>query len=182
MKKLEGCVIVAHNAAFDRRMITQSCDGQLLPPIQPWLCTFRHLSQRMLPLSHHKLADVCGYYGININSAHRASGDVEALAKALPRLLSDAERVHGVRTWGDLQAFIQKKPSKQLKPVVVQPAAGGGTGSSSAPICCSSSNGAAVDGNSSRAEGVAAPKPYDAAAPCGEHPFDSSTKKWNGNM
>jgi DNA polymerase-3 subunit epsilon len=105
-QQLEGCVIVAHNASFDQRLIVQSCEGQLLPPIQPWLCSWRDLSKRLLPsLASHKLVDICGYYGISI-SAHRARGDVEALAKALPRLFADAERLHGIRTWGDLQQFI----------------------------------------------------------------------------
>jgi hypothetical protein len=181
VQQLEGCVIVAHNAAFDRRLITQSCEGQLPPPIQPWLCTWKDLSSRLLPLASHKLADVCGHYGICINSAHRASGDVEALAKALPCLFADAERRHGIRTWGDLQQFIAQQPSKRhtLGSVPVAGAASGASsssGSSEILNCSSHFNGDSNDISPNP------PTPYDARAPCGAHEWDSATRKWNGNV
>ena len=191
MKQLEGCVIVAHNASFDRRLITQSCDGHMLPPIQPWLCSLNDLSKRILPLARHKLVDVCGHYGISINSAHSASGDVEALAKALPHLLADAERVHGVRTWGDLQRFIGQR-SKKLKPIAAVPVAGGAAGGGGSSSSSSSSTSSSSSSSSSSSCGGSAnisdmsiaspPRPYDASAPCGAHEWDTPTRKWNGNM
>jgi hypothetical protein len=206
MKQLEGCVIVAHNASFDERLIMQSCDGQLLPPVQPWLCSWRDLSQRMLSLPSHKLVDVCAHYGISITSAHRASGDVEALAKAMPHLIADAERLHGIRTWGDLQKFLQK-PSKTPSPSAVGRAAGGVAIDAAAPCgqhpwdTVHSSQAAAAalpivaaaapsrpaapafDINLiNNAKDVRLPKPYDAAAPCGQHPWDTRLRKWNGNL
>lgn len=172
-EQLQACVIVAHNAAFDAKMIMQSCDGQLVPPIQPWLCTLL-LSRRLLPLSQHKLSNICDYYGISINSAHRASGDVEALAKVLPQLLACAGRLHGIRTWGELQSFIQK-PAKKCAPAisgVVNAVSGGNCGGGS------NAGASAL----SRSDMMSPPKPYDASAPCGAHEWDSRTRKWNGNM
>ena len=112
MRELQGCVVVAHNARFDSKMITQSCDGVLAPPMQPWLCSLG-LSQRLLNLQscvaacsfprqtcvavvknaqvfnvslfdrcdRYTLAQVCNHYGIVLDCAHRAGGDVKALAK-----------------------------------------------------------------------------------------------------
>jgi DNA polymerase III alpha subunit (gram-positive type) len=182
MQQLQGCVIVAHNAAFDRRLVMQSCEGQLLPPMQPWLCTWRDLSKRLLPsLASHKLIDVCGHYGISMNSAHRASGDVEALAKVLPRLFKDAE-LRGIRTWGELQQFIGQKPSKSLAPssVIV---AGAASGASSSSSSSSYNKNPQLNGNVGSSDTSRnPPAPYDARAPCGAHEWDSATRKWNGNM
>ena len=190
MEQLEGCVIVAHNAAFDEKMIMQSCDGHLVPPIQPWLCSLR-LSQRLLPLPGHKLSDLCDYFGISLNCAHRASGDVEALAKVLPRLLELCERLHGIRTWGELQRFIQRPAVSGARPSSSRPASAQSAhppfpppddASPCAHACGGGSNHAAAAAPACVPPIMNPPTPYDASAPCGEHEWDSRTRKWNGNL
>jgi hypothetical protein len=178
----------------------------------------------MLSLSSHKLVDVCAHYGISITSAHRASGDVEALAKVMPYLIADAERLHGIRTWGDLQRFLQK-PSKTPAPSAAGRTAAGVAGGGgvavlasvhsspivSSSVCCQQHQPAAAAAAAlpivaapapapapapvlcgggggininliNNAKDVTLPKPYDAAAPCGQHPWDTPHRKWNGNL
>ena len=192
---LEGSVIVAHTSHFDERLIRQSC-GELPPPAQPWLCSCQ-LSRRLLPeLVSHKLADVCGHYGITINSAHRAGGDVAALASVLPHLLRDAKS-RGIETWEQLQQFMQNRRAAQraLTPIAgggaAAPIAGGGAAAISRPGGSSSSvrgsgNSDSQNNNNgsggSRNSPLSPPPPFDASAPRGTHPWDSAARKWNGNM
>jgi DNA polymerase III epsilon subunit-like protein len=178
---LEGSVIVAHTSHFDERLIRQSC-GELPPPAQPWLCSCK-LSRRLLPeLVSHKLADVCGHYGITINSAHRAGGDVAALASVLPHLLRDAKS-RGIQTWEQLQQFMQNRRTA--------PIAGGGAAAISRPGGSSSSvrgsgNSDSQNNNNgsggSRNSPLNPPAPFDASAPRGTHPWDSAARKRNGSM
>jgi hypothetical protein len=189
---LEGSVIVAHTSHFDERLIRQSC-GELPPPAQPWLCSCK-LSRRLLPeLVSHKLADVCGHYGITINSAHRAGGDVAALASVLPHLLRDAKS-RGIQTWEQLQQFMQNRRTAPIDgggAAAAAPIAGGGAAAISRPGGSSSSvrgsgNSDSQNNNNgsggSRNSPLNPPAPFDASAPRGTHPWDSAARKWNGNM
>ena len=77
--RLYGAVLVAHNLAFDARMLTNEYDrlGARLVP-GDGVCTLR--------LGGGKLADVCRLCGIELTHAHRALGDARATARALLQL------------------------------------------------------------------------------------------------
>jgi DNA polymerase III epsilon subunit-like protein len=57
------------------------------------------------------MPDICRHYGVVNRDAHRASGDVEALAECFPRLLTTLQHRHNVHTWGQLQRFMGEGPT-----------------------------------------------------------------------
>jgi hypothetical protein len=111
---------------------------------------------------HATMPDICRHYGVVIRDSNRASRDVEALAEWFPHLLTTLQHQHNVHTWGQLQRFMDQEDG-----------GGGGVGVG------------ATAGNPLGEVLQTLPQnspPYDAAAPLGSHPFDSPTRKWNGNM
>ena len=60
---------------------------------------------------HAAMPDICRHYGVVNRDAHRASGDVEALAECFPRLLTTLQHHHNVHTWGQLQRFMGEGPT-----------------------------------------------------------------------
>lgn len=72
--------LIAHNAAFDRRVLTACCEANDLPvPDTPFLCTLRG-ARKGLKLPRYSLNVVCGHFGIDLNHHHAAS---DALACGL---------------------------------------------------------------------------------------------------
>ena len=157
---------------------------------------------------HAAMPDICRHYGVVIRDAHRASGDVEALAEVFPRLLTTLQHHHNVHTWGQLQRFMDKGKPKPKQPKSGQPTTAPTappTASQTAPVSLPAVNPHQSQRGGGRGGGGAAAAagnplhtshpqvspaqtcpqnspPYDAAAPLGSHPFDSPTRKWNGNM
>ncbi|WP_420130646.1 PolC-type DNA polymerase III, partial [Longimicrobium sp.] len=84
---LEGCVFVAHNAAFDWRFVSHELNmatGMTLSGRQ--LCTVR-LSRRLLPqLPSRSLDGLAHWFGLEVENRHRALDDAVATAKVLIRL------------------------------------------------------------------------------------------------
>lgn len=79
-ERLYGAVVVAHNLAFDARMLVNEF-ARLNATLAPGdgLCTLR--------IGGGKLADVCDAYGVKLTHAHRALGDARATAQLLARVL-----------------------------------------------------------------------------------------------
>jgi DNA polymerase III subunit epsilon len=95
---LEGRVLVAHNAAFDRRVLRQAFERAGLewsnPPV---LCTVQ-LARRLLPLQRRRgLAMLAEALGIDVPIVHRALPDAESCGRVLcalfPRLCAHAGTV-----------------------------------------------------------------------------------------
>jgi DNA polymerase III epsilon subunit family exonuclease len=109
---LEGCVFVAHNAAFDWRFVShemQMATGMTLSGRQ--LCTVR-LSRRLLPqLPSRSLDGLAHWFGLEIESRHRALDDAVATAKVLIRLL-DLLEDQGVTDWDGLQALLRRRKKR----------------------------------------------------------------------
>lgn len=97
-ERLEGRVLVAHNAAFDRRVLRQAfARAGLRWPDPPAICTLA-LARRLLPLQRRrKLGEVAEALGIEVETAHRALADAETcgrvLCALLPRLCAQAATV-----------------------------------------------------------------------------------------
>jgi DNA polymerase III subunit epsilon len=94
-EQLEGRVLVAHNAPFDRRVLRRGFELIGLEwPNPPVLCTAA-LSRKLLPLQNRRgLTVLAGALGIEVGVAHRALADAETCARVLcamfPRLCANA--------------------------------------------------------------------------------------------
>ncbi len=86
--RLAGRVIVAHNAAFDRRMLNQELKSHQKPELPEGLCTYK--------LTRLKLIDACRQHGVALRDHHSALADARAtaalFAKVWPTMTSDAQQ------------------------------------------------------------------------------------------
>jgi DNA polymerase-3 subunit epsilon len=79
---LSGRVLVAHNAAFDRRVLAQAFHRAEVPwPDPPALCTVA-LARRFAPLARQRrLAALADALGVEVETTHRALADAETCAR-----------------------------------------------------------------------------------------------------
>lgn len=87
LARLDGAVIVAHNAVFEERFLAAELAriGLETPPL-PALCSL-WLGQQTFDTPNHKLGTLAEHAGIPLVDAHAALGDVRATAALLPRML-----------------------------------------------------------------------------------------------
>src|SRR5689334_6331664 len=107
-KLLQGRVLVAHNAAFDKRVLRQAFARAALDwPDPPVLCTVA-LARRFAPLQRRRgLASLADALGIEVGETHRALPDAETCARVLCALLP---RLHAAAfTIGDALAAVRPK-------------------------------------------------------------------------
>ncbi|MGI5399868.1 DEDDh family exonuclease [Streptomyces sp. CA-135486] len=96
-QRLEGRVLVAHNAIFDWSMIAREyARAQRTAPTRQRLCTIALSKELRLPLPNHKLASLAAHYGVVQQRAHHALDDARVLAEAFRPSLHTAAR-DGVR-------------------------------------------------------------------------------------
>ena len=93
LKRFENRIIVAHHAAFEDKFLAAEFKraGIKLPPL-PALDTL-WLSRESLDLPNFKMQTVLQHFGIEEIDLHTALGDVRALNKILPTLLSQASTI-----------------------------------------------------------------------------------------
>lgn len=93
LSRLEGAVVVAHNADFEERFLQAEFAraGIRVGPL-PALCSLR-LARRTIPAPNHKLATLCRHHGIPLMDGHAALGDVRAVAQLLPGMLTAHPRL-----------------------------------------------------------------------------------------
>ncbi|MFO7746129.1 MAG: exonuclease domain-containing protein, partial [Psychroflexus sp.] len=83
----EGCIIVAHNAKFDYRMLRLEFDRLGYAFERETLCTVK-LSKKLLPgFDSYSLGKLVKNLGIPITDRHRANGDALATVKLFKLLL-----------------------------------------------------------------------------------------------
>ncbi|MGW3108667.1 DEDDh family exonuclease [Streptomyces sp. 3213.3] len=81
--RLEGRVLVAHNAVFDWQMIAREyARVQIDPPVRQRLCTIALSKELALPLPNHKLESLAAHFGVVQQRAHHALDDARVLAEA----------------------------------------------------------------------------------------------------
>jgi len=84
----EGCIIVAHNAQFDYRILSLEFERLGYPFERKSLCTVA-LSQELLPgHKSYSLGKLTRALGIPISDRHRANGDAMATVKLFKLLLA----------------------------------------------------------------------------------------------
>ena len=97
-RRLQGRVMVAHNASFDRRVLRQAFARIGLDWTDPPLICTAALARAMLPLQRvRRLGAVADALGIDVAIAHRALADAITCARVLcalfPRLCANAVTV-----------------------------------------------------------------------------------------
>ncbi|WP_103502225.1 MULTISPECIES: DEDDh family exonuclease [Streptomyces] len=96
-RRLEGRVLVAHNAVFDWTMIAREyARAGHVPPVRQRLCTIALAKELGLPLPNHRLESLVAYFGVRQERAHHALDDARVLAEAFAPSLHRAAR-QGVR-------------------------------------------------------------------------------------
>lgn len=95
--RLEGRVLVAHNAVFDWQMIAREyARARAQAPVKQRLCTIALSKELELPLPNHKLESLAAHFGVVQRRAHHALDDARVLAEVFrPSLRAAAAR--GVR-------------------------------------------------------------------------------------
>ena len=81
--RLEGRVLVAHNAVFDWQMIAREyARARSEAPVKQRLCTIALSKELKLPLPNHKLESLAAHFGVVQRRAHHALDDARVLAEA----------------------------------------------------------------------------------------------------
>ncbi|MFC8425257.1 DEDDh family exonuclease [Streptomyces sp. NPDC057236] len=81
--RLEGRVLVAHNAVFDWQMIAREyARARSEAPVRQRLCTIALSKELKLPLPNHKLESLAAHFGVVQRRAHHALDDARVLAEA----------------------------------------------------------------------------------------------------
>lgn len=118
---MQGRIFVAHNAAFDWRFVSaelERCTGRA--PAGRQLCTVR-LARRLLPtLPSRSLDALAVYFGLQIESRHRAADDALATAHLLLRLLEMLDE-RNVRSWAELEAFFSGRKVRRKRQAAPRP-------------------------------------------------------------
>jgi len=95
--RLDGRVLVAHNAVFDWSMIAREyARAEREAPVRQRLCTIALSKELGLPLANHRLESLAAHYGVVQQRAHHALDDARVLAEAFRPSLHAAAR-GGVR-------------------------------------------------------------------------------------
>ncbi|MEU9153409.1 DEDDh family exonuclease [Streptomyces sp. NPDC048417] len=93
--RLDGRVLVAHNAVFDWQMIAREyARAKSEPPVKQRLCTIALSKELGLPLPNHKLETLAAHFGVVQRRAHHALDDARVLAEAFRPSLRAAAAGH----------------------------------------------------------------------------------------
>lgn len=88
LARLDGAIVVAHNAVFDERFLaSELARAGIYLNRMPALCTL-WLARQTLHTPNHRLRTLCQAASVADADAHAALGDARAVARLLPRMLS----------------------------------------------------------------------------------------------
>lgn len=86
-----GDTIVGHNVNFDVNFIYDRAESIGVAPISNDFIDTMRFSRRLHPgLSHHRLPDLVGLYGVDVTTFHRALADCETTAKCYQAMKREA--------------------------------------------------------------------------------------------
>ncbi|NIJ44998.1 DNA polymerase-3 subunit epsilon [Wenyingzhuangia heitensis] len=105
----EGCILVAHNANFDYRILRNEFRRLGYNYVKDTLCTVE-LSRKLIPdQESYSLGKLCRSLGIPMSDRHRANGDAVATVKLFKMLLNkDVEKII-------IKANVKSEGKTQLK-------------------------------------------------------------------
>src|SRR5688500_1453528 len=87
LARMDGAIVVAHNAVFEERFLTAEFDrARIGVPISPAICSL-WLARKTLRSSNHKLTTLAKAAGLSTVDAHAALADVRTVAALMPRML-----------------------------------------------------------------------------------------------
>ena len=93
IKILDSSIVVAHNARFEENFLESAFrEVGMKHPLMPTIDTL-WLSRQVLELPNFKLATVIDEFGYDFEDAHTALGDVRAMAKILPDMLTMSKEI-----------------------------------------------------------------------------------------
>lgn len=112
---LDGAVVVAHNASFDRSFLVEEFKRAGRVFAQPMLCTVE-LSRLLFPMEkRHNLDSIIYRHNLHVESRHRAMGDVQLIWQWLQKMLqqqdTDDLNVALNRAFSESNRVIQPSPS-----------------------------------------------------------------------
>ncbi|WP_299891931.1 exonuclease domain-containing protein [uncultured Lacinutrix sp.] len=109
----KDCIIVAHNAQFDYRILRTEFKRLGFEFERETLCTVE-LSKQLIPdLPSYSLGKLVRSLGIPVTDRHRASGDALATVKLFKLLLAkDTEKTI-------IQQMVKKEPKLQMEPKLI---------------------------------------------------------------
>lgn len=106
----DDCILVAHNALFDNRILTTEFDRLGYPFEKRTLCTVE-LAKKLIPdMPSYSLGKLVRALGIPITDRHRAQGDAKATVALFKMLLAkDTSKQILIET-------VRKDPKRQVEP------------------------------------------------------------------
>lgn len=118
---LGGRVFVAHNAGFDWRFVSAEMERSLgVLPVERQLCTVR-LARKLLPeLPSRSLGSLADYFGLEIESRHRALDDAVATARLLLHfidMLEDRE----ITDWAGMETWLARRTRRRKRSLFPRP-------------------------------------------------------------
>jgi DNA polymerase III subunit epsilon len=88
LARMDGAVVVAHNASFEERFLAAEFGRMgVALPLNPALCSL-WLARRTMRTPNHKLTTLARAAGLSTVDAHTALADVRTVAALLPRMLA----------------------------------------------------------------------------------------------
>lgn len=113
-ERLDGRVLVAHNAIFDWSMIAREyARAARTAPTRQRLCTIALSKELGLPLPNHKLESLAAHFGVVQQRAHHALDDARVLAEAFrPSLHAAARGACGCRCWSACRSPSGRTPRR----------------------------------------------------------------------
>ena len=110
----EGCILVAHNAKFDSRVLKTEFNRLGFSFERKTLCTVE-LSKQLIPnLASYSLGKLVRSLGIPVSDRHRAAGDATATVKLFKMLLDkDIEKTI-------IKDAIRTEPKYQMEPKLTE--------------------------------------------------------------
>jgi DNA polymerase III epsilon subunit-like protein len=114
LARMDGAIVVAHNAVFDERFLTAEFDrAGIAVPVSPAVCSL-WLARRTLRTANHKLTTLARAAGLSTVHAHAALADVRTVAALLPQMLAlhgePLRYLTGVRPMPQLPRDVRPKP------------------------------------------------------------------------
>lgn len=114
----KDCVIVAHNATFDYRILRTEFTRLGYDFVRKSLCTVE-LSKTLIPeVESYKLGRLCKSLGIPVSSRHRADGDALATVQLFKLLLQ--KDVHKEIVTGSINPDIKQNLAPKLQKLLLE--------------------------------------------------------------